>query len=50
MVGAAYNLKMRWRELKALIFGLLRALINFLGEAQEIVTGSSNRQVRGWVV
>jgi len=33
LAGAAYNLKMRLRELKALIFGLFRALIRFHGEA-----------------
>ena len=48
LAGAAYNLKMRLRELKALIFGLFRALIRFLGESQVLVTGSSNCQVRGW--
>jgi len=50
LAGATYNLKMRWRELKALIFGQFRTLERFLGETQEIVTGFSNRQVRGWIV
>ena len=50
LAGAAYHLKMRLRELKALIFGLFSVLIRFLGEAQAIGAGSKNCQVRGLAV
>ena len=50
LAGAAYNLKMRLRELKALILGLFRSIIRLLTARQAAFVPSLNNQPQVWTI